>query len=233
MKKTILLIFLIFLAGCAHMGTIKSQLNDETFQAENFPYRDLSVCVISDGSWPKESIETTISDASNSMAEQVGIRLRTDRWIDHPLPSFSPTQGLQSVAGTIGEDHPKCDLVIGFSSRGVFSHLLETAFWFAWLGAIDDNLRKFIIIKFLDERVVIHEICHAFVFSKNHGISGVLTAVPFKIPLLPVIFNLPKYVSREDRLEILTNKWRDFNEKPVIPERYQIDKIQVIESLGQ
>jgi len=227
MRKTILLILLIFLAGCAHVGTVKSRLNDQTFQAENLPYRDLSVFVISDGSWSKESIGAAISDASNSMAEQVGIRLRMNGWIDRALPSFSPTQGLQSVAEIIAEDHPKYDMVIGFSSRGVFSHLLEMVSWFTWLGAIDDNYRKFIIIKFLDERVLIHEICHAFVFSKNHGIRGVLTAVPFKIPLLPALFNLPKYVSKEDRQEILSNKWRDFNEKPVIPEELQIDRIEV------
>jgi hypothetical protein len=127
----------------------------------------------------------------------------------------------------VGKDHKQYDLVIGFSSRGVFSHLLETAFWVAWLGAIDDNYRKFVVIKFLDERVLVHEICHAFIFTKNHSFNGVLTAVPFKFPLVPVIFNLPKYVSKEDRREILRNKWRDFNEKPEIPDEHRIDKIEV------
>jgi hypothetical protein len=120
MKKSILVILLIFLAGCAHMGTVKSHLNDKTFQAENLPYRDLSVYVISDGSWSKEDIQATVSNASNSMGEQVGIRLRLDGWIDHPLPSFSPTKGLQNIVGVMGKDHQKYDLVIGFSSRGVF-----------------------------------------------------------------------------------------------------------------
>ncbi|RPJ00279.1 MAG: hypothetical protein EHM36_14870 [Deltaproteobacteria bacterium] len=227
MKKAILGVFLIFLTGCAHMGTVKPQLNDKAFQAENLPDRVLSVCVISDGSWPEENIRAAVNDASNSLAVQVGIRLRTDRWVDHSLPSSSPTHALQNVADIIGEDHSKHDLVIGFSSRGLFSHLVETVFWIAWLGAIDDNYRKFIIIKFLNDRVLIHEISHAFVFSKDHGISGVLTAVPFKVPLLPILFNMPKYLSKEDRREFLKNKWRDFNEKPVVPEKYQTDKIEV------
>ncbi len=76
-----------------------------------------------------------------------------------------------------------------------------------------------------------HELCHAFVFNRNHGMSGVLNAALFKIPLVPILFNLPHYVSKEDRQEILTNKWRDFNEKPVIPEKYQVDTVRVPEQL--
>ena len=108
------LLFLIFLAGCAHIGTVKSQLNEETFQTEILPYRDLSVAVISEGAWPKETIEATINDASNLMAKQVGIRLRIDRWIDHPLPSFTPVEGLKNLVEIIDREHEKHDLVIGF-----------------------------------------------------------------------------------------------------------------------
>ena len=227
MKKLFLLIFLVSFVGCSHMGTVKYQLKDQTFQAENLPYRVLSVFVISDGSWPEASIRTTISNVSNLTMGQVGIRLRIDAWMNHPLPSFTPTEGLQNMVQVIGKDHENYDFLIGFSSRSVASHLIEVAFWFAWLGAIDDLYRKFIIIKFLDEGVLLHEICHAFVFTRDHGISGVLTAVPIKIPLVPIIFNLPEYVSKEDRREMLLNKWRDFNEKPPIPEPYQMDKIEV------
>jgi hypothetical protein len=227
MKMILPLLLLIYLVGCAHIGTVKSQLDEQTFQTENLPYRDLSVAVISEGAWPKESIEATINDASNLMAKQVGIRLRIDRWIDHPLPSFSPMEGLKNVVEIIGKDQEKYDFVIGFSSRSVASHLIEVAIWSAWLGAIDDSYRKFIIIKHLDERVLMHELCHAFVFEKSHGMSGVLTAALFKVPLVPALFNFPRYVSKGNRKEILTNKWRSFNEKPVIPEEHQWDKVEV------
>jgi hypothetical protein len=227
MKKIILMILLISLVGCAYNGTVKSQLNDNGFQKENLPFRTLSVCVISEGSWPKERIETTLSDLSNLMAEQVGIQLRVDRWIDHPVPSFVPTQGLQNLVEIIGKEHQNYDLVIGFSSRGLASNLIEMASWTAWLGAIDDSYRKFIIIKFLDERVIEHEICHAFVFDRRHSVNGVLSAAIFKLPLAPFLFNMPRYVSMEDRQEILRNKWRDFNKKPVIPEKYQADTVEM------
>jgi hypothetical protein len=218
MKKIILFVLLVSLVGCAHIGTVKSQLNDQAFQEKNLPFRDLSVAVISEESWPKEDIETMINNVSNLMAEQVGIRLRIDRWVFHPIPSFTPTEGVKNVAKVIGKEHENYDLVVGFSSRSIASHLIELPTGFAWLGAIDDSYRKFIIIKYLDERVLMHEICHAFVFNKAHSISGVLTAAMFKIPLVPALFNLPRYLSKDDRIEILRNKGRDFNEKPVIRE---------------
>lgn len=227
MRKIILFVLLVSLVGCVHIGTVKSQLNDQAFQAKNLPFRDLSVAVISEELGPKEHIETMISNVSNLMAEQVGIRLRIDRWIFHPIQSFTPTEGVKNVAEVIGKEHENYDLVIGFSSRSITSHLIELTTGFAWLGAIDDSYRKFIIIKYLDERVLMHEICHAFVFNKSHSISGVLTAAMFKIPLVPALFNLPKYVSKEDRIEIFRNKWRDFNEKPVIPEEDQVHTVEL------
>jgi len=72
-----------------------------------------------------------------------------------------------------------------------------------------------------------HEICHAFVYTKAHSMHGVLTAASIKIPLLAAIFNLPEYVSREDRREILRNKWRGFNVKPEIPEALQADPVEL------
>jgi hypothetical protein len=227
-KRIVLaMVFLISLAGCAYIGTVKPELTDKVFQSQNLPYRALSVAVISEDSWPRVSIESTIRAASDLLAEQVGIRLRIDKWIDHRIPSFGPVQGLQHVVETIGEEHRKYDLVIGFSARGVPSHLLEMVTWIAWLGAIDDNYRKFVIIKYLDERVLIHEICHAFVFDRKHSMNGVLSAAVIKIPLVPALFNLPRYLSVEDRKEVLQNKWRSFNEKPAIPEKYQADTVVV------
>ncbi|OGP55324.1 MAG: hypothetical protein A2162_08500 [Deltaproteobacteria bacterium RBG_13_52_11b] len=72
-----------------------------------------------------------------------------------------------------------------------------------------------------------HETCHAFVYTKAHSMHGVLTAASIKIPLLAAIFNLPEYVSREDRREILRNKWRDFIVKPEIPEALQADPVEL------
>jgi hypothetical protein len=227
MKKIILMILIVSLVGCAYSGTVQPRLSDYGFQKENLPLRTLSVCVISQGSWPKERIEATLSDLSSSLAEQVGVSLRVDRWIDHPIPSFVPIQGLQNLVEIIGKEHQRYDLVIGFSSRGVVSNAVELVSWTAWLGAIDDSYRKFIIIKFLDQRVLMHEICHAFVFDRRHSTSGVMSAAIVKLPLLPILFNFPEYVSEEDRQKILQNKWRSFNEKPVIPEQYQADTVQL------
>jgi hypothetical protein len=225
MKKFIIFVLLVSLVGCAHIGTVKFQLNDQAFQAENLPFRTLSVAVISKESWAREDIETLINNVSDLMAAQVGIRLRIDKWISHPVPSFTPTEGVRNVAEVIGKEHEHYDLVVGFSSHSVISHLIELTTGFVWLGAIDDSYRKFIIIKYLDERILMHEICHAFVFKKSHSISGVLTAAMIKIPLVPALFNSPKYVSKGDRMEILRNKWRDFNEKPAISEELQINTV--------
>ncbi len=216
----------VSLFGCAHVGTVKSELDDPNFQSQNLPSRALSVCVVSENSWPKEDIETMIGRVSGLMAEQTGIQLQVTNWIEHPLPSFTQKEGLQSLVKIISKEHKEYDLVIGFSSRGIASQLMEVPFG-AWLGAIDDNYRKFIIIKFLDERVLLHEICHAFVFAKSHSTSGVMNALLIKVPMLPFLFNIPKYLSKEDRQEILLNKWRDFNQKPSIPEEHQVDTIEL------
>ena len=221
----IILILSVSLAGCAYNGTVQSQLSDNVFQRQNLPIRTLSACVISDGSWPRESIVAMVDGFSNSMAEQVGIRVRIDRWIDHRIPSFVPQEGLQNLVEIIGKEQRNYDLVIGFSSRGVVSNALELVSWTAWLGAIDDTYRKFIIIKQLDQRVLTHEICHAFVFDRRHSTNGVMSAAIVKFPLVPILFNFPEYVSTEDREEILQNKWRDFNEKPSIPEQDQADTV--------
>ncbi len=227
MKKIFLLILLVSLVGCAHVGTVKSRLNNAEFQAKNLPYRTLSVCVISEGSWPKESIQAVVNDVSSLMTEQVGIQLKIEAWIDHPIPSFTPTEGLRNLVKIVSKEHKRYDLVIGFSSRSVTSYLMEMTVG-VHLAAIDDTYRKFIIIKYLDKRVLMHEICHAFVFAKGHSYSGVMSALLIKLPLLPVIFNFPKYVSEEDRQEILRNKWRSFNEKPAIPEEDRVDRIESV-----
>ncbi len=226
MKRLFLLVFLLSVISCAHTGTVKSQLDDTEFQAENLPYRTLPLCVISEGSWPREKIEATVSDASRLMTEQVGIQLKIEKWIDRPIPSYTQIEGLKSVAGIVGKSHKEYALVIGFSSRSVASHAMELAFG-AWLGAIDDNYRKFIIIKYLDERILLHEVYHAFVMTKSHSGKGVMTGALIKIPLVPALFNLPRYVSTEDRQEILRNKWRNFNEKPAIPEEFRVDTIEL------
>ncbi len=224
MKKILLtLIIYLFVSACASMGTVESQLSNKEFQQANLPYRDLSVAVISDGSWPQEKIEATISEVSNRLTQQVGIRLKMERWIEHPISSADPRQGLQSLVAIIGKERKKYDLVIGFSERSLPSQLGEMVSWTVWLGAIDDSYRKFIIIKFLDEGVLMHEICHAFVLDRKHSRHGVLNATVFKIPLVPILFNLPPYISIEDREEILRNKWRDFDEKPMIPKKDQAD----------
>jgi hypothetical protein len=224
-KRVFLIIVLISLTGCAHSSTVKALVGSAEFQAENLPHRTVSVCVITEGSWPRQAIESTIGDVSSLMIEQVGIELKIESWTDHPIPSFTQGEGLKNLARIVGKSHRECDLVIGFSSRSVVSYLTEMALG-AWLGAIDDNYRKFIIIKYLDNRILMHEICHAFVFTKSHSTGGVMTGAVIKIPLVPALFNLPRYVSIEDRQEILRNKWRHFNEKPTIPEDFQIDTIE-------
>ena len=222
---------LISVVGCAHTGTVKPQLDSVKFQAENLPHRTLSICVVSEGSWSRQSIQTTIGDVSNLMTEQVGIELKIDTWIDHSIPSYTQAEGLKNLVRIVGRSHRECDLVIGFSSRSMVSYLTEMALG-AWLGAIDDNYRKFIIIKYLDDRVLMHEICHAFVFTRSHSTKGVMNGAVIKIPLAPVLFNLPRYVSIEDRHEILRNKWRHFNEKPEIPEEFQVDTIEPLPDIS-
>ena len=48
-----------------------------------------------------------------------------------------------------------------------------------------------------------------------------------KIPLVPVLLNLPKHLSKRDRQEILRNKWRDFNVRPEISEMAKTDPLPI------
>ncbi len=116
---------MIPLVGCAHIGTVKSQMGEARFREENLPYRTLSVCVVSEGSWTKDRIENLINDTSGLLSEQAGIQLRIGGWIDRPIPSFTPGQGLQNLVEIVGREHRKYDMIIGFSSRGLPCYLIE------------------------------------------------------------------------------------------------------------
>jgi hypothetical protein len=201
-------------------------MEEESFKKENIPYRDLQLLVVNERGWSEASVRTCIDYASAQLMAQVGIRLQIREYHERRIPSFTQSEAMESLWG-LTADHEKFDLILGFSPRSPVSHMLELATGYAWLGAIDDTYRKFLILKTLDEAVLIHEICHAFVFSQVHSKTGVLNTFIIKIPLVPVLLNFPKYLSKKDRQEVLRNKWRDFNVRPEIPEEAKTDLLPV------
>jgi hypothetical protein len=223
--KKLPIIFLLFLVGCAHFGTVKSKMDDPDFQLQNQPIRIVNIEVINDG-FSKDAVLDSIMRVSDDLTKQVGITLSIKEYREGEISSFGHRQAVRNLSKNTFEP-TKFDLIIGFSTRSIVSHLIEaSSMGWAWLGVIDDTWRKFIVIKMLDDRVLLHEIYHAFIFNTVHSSSGIMSNAIVKVPLAPILFNLPHYISNKDREEVLRNKWRDFSERPEIPAEYRSDTLR-------
>jgi len=83
-------------------------------------------------------------------------------------------------------------------------------------GVIEDRWRRYIIFYHPTVRVIRHEIYHGFLFNEGHTTKlmagGIGTFMPFN-----------QWLSDEDKIEVLKNKWRDFRYVPTIPKEFQQD----------
>jgi hypothetical protein len=202
-------------AACGTLGTTVSLLSDADFQKENLPGREIRVVILTADESKMPVIRKLLREASDALEEQVGMTLaeKDVRSIEWQSGDIDKMLG-QMAAMMEGYNEPY-DLAIAFRDFS-FPKLMQYLSLGAWEGAIDDRYRRLIIIRKMDVEVLLHEICHGFLFSRIHS-HGLMT--PMTVYLLPGLISLNRsiYLSTKDRKEILANKWRDFSQLPDLP----------------
>lgn len=208
----------LLLQGCAFgMGTVKYSLDDSKFKSENLPVKELKVVAIIDrNGHSKRDIVEHIEEVSHLMTEQVGINLKIVDWVPISYEHFNPEKRAYQIMEQLSlNGYKSYDIAIGFGSSPLPEKIVSNIIG-GVPGAIEDDYRRHIALKGLNLQVTIHEIFHCFIFSHDHSNFGIMQSIQIKLlPLTPSL-NVCNYLSREDREEVLRNKWRDFSKKPMI-----------------
>ena len=203
-------LFVVFtmLLSCA---TVKTQLDDPVFSSQNAPQRTLKIIIASEEGYKKEKTEQFISQCSHLLDRQVGLKLAIVQYV----PIQWKERNIGSMFATLKKatDKYDFDIAVGLVNRKPVEFLARNMIG-DWDGCIDDTFRRYILIKQLDKRTLLHEIAHAFIFSHTHSHSGLMA--PMSIQLFPFIpLKLESlYLTSEDRNEVLANKWRNFADIP-------------------
>jgi hypothetical protein len=209
LQMILLLCIAVFLSSCS-WGTVKPFLKSPEYQSENLPVRTLRILAMTDGTYTQPQITQSISKCSQILEEQVGMRFEIVDWKEIKLNSGLPrVRILKKVAKESLSDKNSFDIVIAFTGFKFLGKdgIMLALFGTAWFGLIDDTYRRYIIVKLLDPYVILHEVFHAFIFSVEHSMKGIMTT-----GFYPIGRNC-LWLGIEDRKEVLKNKQRDFNKK--------------------
>ncbi len=126
---------------------------------------------------------------------------------------------LNQVAAAMRPYARQYDIAVAFAGFSA-SELLQYVLIGNWEGIIDDTYRRFIVIRRMTAQVLLHEVCHAFLFSHVHtwGVRHLMT--PLTLYVLPGIMpiNRSNHLREQDRIEIIRNKWRSFEIRPSLDE---------------
>jgi hypothetical protein len=226
MKRfTLLFILIVFLAGCTQ-GTIGKFIKDQDFQKDNFPLRELKVIIYLDPSNERHQIEKLIKEASNDMFKQVGISLSVIKWESYPYRGRNWKFLRDDLSDRLDSKWKDFDVAILFSSYSPLGFLMANTIGNK-AAVIENSYRRIIIIKQVNLFILEHELWHCFVLSTAHGYSGILMPMAIKIlPFTPMIPLGGYYLTKNQRQEVLNNKWRDFSKIPLIPETHRADLIK-------
>ncbi len=152
------------------------------------PVRTLKVAVIYDSGFTEEAIVEVIRQASAKIEKTgVGINLA----VHDPISNEFPRDVRKAIMGMhiLYKDRQDIDVVIAAVSYNAVDYTALVLFQLVQLGYMDNVFRRYIVLKKLSGSVIKDELLHGFCFSTTH------------------------YCNRE---EILSNKWRNFSEKPTI-----------------
>jgi hypothetical protein len=212
MKKIMVALILLLFCGCAHIGTVRTDVSSPSFQEQCQPIRVIRCIIFSDGTWSDERIKVGIKKASDSFEKQVGIRLKISEFRQKKFTSRDWLDTLGEMQKTMeGSGLTSFDMAIAFVSFDPLQAMGFHALGFGYMGCIDGTYRRYVVIKHLDYRIILHEVSHAFVFGHVHSLTGSLASFPLKIPVLPHVFNMSEWLTPSDRQEVLRNKWRHFH----------------------
>ncbi|MCG6535625.1 MAG: hypothetical protein L7F78_13245 [Syntrophales bacterium LBB04] len=215
-----LLLSILLLIGVQACSTTTGQYsNGHDMDIKITPYRSLKVLVATDGTYDRETIEQHISRTSRVFEDQFGIRLEPVKYVPIAWGNWGDRdvgKMLYKLYSTAKEHD--FDISIGYAKmtagEAVTRYLIG-----GWDGVIDDTWRRFIIVKNLDDHTILHELCHAFVFSEDHSGLGLMSAATIQLlPFIPISLASNR-MDDHLRSEVLRNKWRDFAKVVALPER--------------
>ncbi len=228
MRRYICLVLCLSIMGCSSVATIRSPASPTAFQRENLPLREVRVVILTPEAGKIPAIKELVARTSDALSAQVGITLRIVDWKPIEWQSGERAEVLQQVVHATELYTKPYDMVLAFHDFG-FPELVRYALIGGWEGVIDDTYRRFIVIRRMTVQVLLHEMCHGFLFSENHswGLRHLMQPVTFY--LVPGIMPLNRsvYLKEHDRKEILKNKWRDFSTIPAVDQSQVEDPVAV------
>lgn len=212
-----LVLFLFLLFGC--LNTVEDMVRDPNFISSNHPVRFVKAIIVTEDDPDKEEISSWLNGCSQCIKEQVGIEIIPYIWTkEEKLPPVNSRSKRLTALYRIAKKYSDWDIVIDVSEWSALDYIGHILFFNTTEGYVDDCFRRIVVLKTRNCQIFVHEIFHLFIFSHNHS-GGVMSAFKFKIfPFTPTL-NSTTYLTKEDREEALKNKWRDFNQKPLIAEK--------------
>ncbi len=215
MKKIIVaLIMLLLFCSCAHIGTVRTDVSKPFFREQCQPTRVVNCMIFSDGTWSNERIKVEMKKASDSFEKQVGIRLEILEVRGKKFISAGWVNTLKEMQDAMKRaERTSFDMAIAFVSFDLIQATGFHALGLGYMACIDDTYRRYVVIKHLDYRIILHEVSHAFVLDHAHSSTGSLASFPVKLPILPHVFNMTEWLTPSDREEVLKNKWRHFSQQ--------------------
>lgn len=229
MKLIVTILLSLLLISCT---TANSFLQDSVVK-ENQPIRTLRVVVVYNSNVDVNKALKMIEKASKLTELEVGIRLHVIRCIPVGGESYSmydnmsidPSWALSQLYSLMilhGYKLKDYDLALGFANDPFLQKHLSWALQKPF-GIIEDDYRKHIVFQHPTVRVIRHEINHAFILSNGHtsllmGSVSVINPNPNA-----------KWLNKRDRMEVLLNKWRRFDQRVELSSTYRQDRVLALD----
>jgi hypothetical protein len=229
MKLIVTILLSLLLISCT---TANSFLKDSAVK-ENQPIRTLRAVVVYNSNVDVNKALKMIEKASKLTELEVGIRFHVIRCIPlggesysmydnmstHPSRALRQLYSLMILHGYKPKDY---DLALGFANHPFLQKHLSWALTKPF-GIIEDDYRKHIVFQHPSVRVMRHEINHAFILSKGHtsllmGSVSVINPNPNA-----------KWLNKRDRMEVLLNKWRRFDQRVELSPTYRQDRVLALD----
>lgn len=182
------------------------------FRKENGATREIRVVVLTANGHTLWAIRKLLKQTSDGLHRQVGMILVETDVILTKWESADNEEMLTQVVKRMESYEKPYDVAVGFRDF-TFPQVLQYYLLGIQEGAMDDIYRRFIVIRKMNAEVLMHELCHGFIFSRAHS-RGLMSSIAFYIVPGVLSLNRSVYLANDDRKEIITNKWRDFSITP-------------------
>jgi hypothetical protein len=176
------------------------------------PMRVLDVLLVLEKGVDPAGARALIREVNVTLTRQTGLALRPIALCTIRFPeSRDRADMLNRMHTATRQVSGQFDLFIGFVGKTP-AERVKRALIGDWLGVIDDTYRRYILLKEMDPRVLIHEVYHAFIESPDHSECGIMSTL---IELFPgIALNYSMDLCEGDRALVMANRDRRFDGQP-------------------